>query len=445
MAGLVIGGHLLLVVGHHHRAPLGAHHDLVAGIVEFLRCDQALAAPRSEQRRFVDQVGDVGAREARSPPGDHPRIDVGCKRHPLHVNGENLFAALDVGTRDHHLSVEAAGTQQRRVEHVGPVGRGDDDDAFVGFEPVHLDQQLVERLFALVVAIAKARTAMAADCVDFVDKHDARSRLLCLGEHVADPARTDADEHLDEVRTRNGEERNPRLTRNRAGEQGLAGSGRPDQQRTLGDLAAEPREFARVLEKFDDLFEFFARFVDPGDVGKGHSALLFGQLAGAALAKTHRAAARILLHLTHDEETDPEDQQERERLVEQDQPEARLLGFLGLNGDALGDQPLGNLRIGRGGGSKSLPVAELAADHLVSARPGRGRNRAHIALVDLTDEIGIGHCFTRRRASAAVDHLSEQHQSEQNSGPDQQALGPRVGRLLVVLVHVGPLDEGGWN
>src|ERR1700687_4930246 len=46
-----------------------------------------------------------------------------------------------------------------RIEHVGPVGGGDQDDAFVRLEAVHLDEELVERLLALVVAAAEAGAA----------------------------------------------------------------------------------------------------------------------------------------------------------------------------------------------------------------------------------------------------------------------------------------------
>ena len=78
------------------------------------------------------------------------------------VDLQDLLAALDVGQIDRDLAVEAPGPQQRRVEHVGPVGRGDQDDALVLGEAVHLDQQLVERLLAFVVAAADAGEARAA-------------------------------------------------------------------------------------------------------------------------------------------------------------------------------------------------------------------------------------------------------------------------------------------
>ena len=199
MARLVIGRELLFLVGHRHRAALGAHQHLVLGVFEVGHSDEALADPRGPQGGLVDEIGEVGAGEARRAARQHPRIDVGRQRHLAHMDLEDLLAAADVGIGHHDLAVEAAGPQQRRIEHVGPVGRGDDDDAFVGLEPVHLDQQLVQGLLALVIAVAEAGAAVAADGVDFVDKDDARSRLLRLVEHVADTAGADAHEHLDKV------------------------------------------------------------------------------------------------------------------------------------------------------------------------------------------------------------------------------------------------------
>jgi len=45
--------------------------------------------------------------------------------------------------------------------------------ALVRLEAVHLDQELVERLLALVVPAAEPRAAMASDGVDLVDEDNA--------------------------------------------------------------------------------------------------------------------------------------------------------------------------------------------------------------------------------------------------------------------------------
>ena len=129
-------------------------------------------------------------------------VDVRRERLALGVHGEDGLAAEQVGPVDGDLPVEAARAQQRGVEDVGPVRGGDHDDAALDVEAVHLDEHLVERLLALVVAAAHAGAAVPADGVDLVDEDDRRGVLLGLLEQVADAAGADADEHLDEVRAR---------------------------------------------------------------------------------------------------------------------------------------------------------------------------------------------------------------------------------------------------
>src|SRR5205807_9574507 len=160
-------------------------------------------------------------------------------RNLARVDAEDAFPSLHVRTIDDDAPVEAARTQQRRIEDVRAIRRRDEDDAFVRFEAVHLDEQLIERLLALVVAAAEAGAAMSADGVDLVDEDDARRVLLALLEQIADARRADADEHLDEVRAADREERDVRFARHGAGEQRLAGARRAHQQHALRNASAK--------------------------------------------------------------------------------------------------------------------------------------------------------------------------------------------------------------
>ena len=212
----------------------------------------------------------------------------------------------------------SAGAQQRGVEHVGPVGRRDDDDAFVLLETVHLDEQLVERLFALVVAATQARAAMTPHRVDFVDEDDARRILLRLLEHVAHAARADADEHFDEVGARNREERHVRLTGDRARGQRLAGARRADEQHAAGNASAELLELLRIAQEFHDLLQVFLCLVDARDILEGHAALRFVQQFGLGLAEAHRLTGAAL-HLPRHVDPDAEEQQQREAVDQEGQ------------------------------------------------------------------------------------------------------------------------------
>ena len=232
---------------------------------------------------------------------------------------EDLLAALDVRLIHHHTAVEAARPQQRRVEDVRPVGGGDDNDVGVGIEPVHLDQHLVQRLLALVVAAAQAGAAMAAHCVDLVHENDARRVALGLIEQVAHAAGADAHEHLDELRAGDGEERHASLARDGLGHQGLAGARRADQQHALRDARAQGREFLRFLEELDHFLELFFRLIGAGHVVKGHGRLVAGEHARFALAEGKGLVAGAL-GLAEDEKEERADEDDRKEGAQDGRP-----------------------------------------------------------------------------------------------------------------------------
>jgi len=105
------------------------------------------------------------------------------------VQAQDRLASTHVRLVDDDLPVEATGTEQRLVEDLRTVRGGHDDHALRGVEPVHLRQELVERLLTLVVPADEAGAARPrfADGVELVDEHDAGRLVLGLLEEVADP------------------------------------------------------------------------------------------------------------------------------------------------------------------------------------------------------------------------------------------------------------------
>ena len=282
-----------------------------------------------EQRGLVEHVGQVGTGEAGRTPGDGQQVDVLGDRLALGVHLEDLVPALQVRAVDGDLAVEAARAQQRRVEDVGPVGGRDQDDAALDVEAVHLDQQLVEGLLALVVAAAEAGAAVPADGVDLVDEDDRRGVGLGLLEQVADPGGTDTDEHLDEVRAGDRVERHAGLAGDGAGEQRLAGAGRAVEQHALGDLGADGLELRRVLEELLDLLELLDRLVGAGDVGERRLRGVLGDQLGLGLAELHDPGAAAL-HLVHEEQEQQDEDDDRQEVDEQRSPASDVRGTLSV-------------------------------------------------------------------------------------------------------------------
>ena len=71
--------------------------------------------------------------------------------------------------RELDLAVESAGPQQRRVEDVDAVGRGDDLDPVVRAEAVELVEQLEHGPLDLAIARLLAVEALGANRVELVD------------------------------------------------------------------------------------------------------------------------------------------------------------------------------------------------------------------------------------------------------------------------------------
>ena len=120
------------------------------------------------------------------------------------------------------------------------------------------------------------------------------ARLLRLIEQVANARGADADEHLDEVRARDREERNARLTRDGARQQRLAGARRSEQQDAFGNARAERLVLLRKLQELDDFGQLFFGFLDAGDVVERHFRTVLGEHLRARTAERERLASAAL-------------------------------------------------------------------------------------------------------------------------------------------------------
>src|SRR5437667_9272049 len=126
---------------------------------------------------------------------------------------------------------------------------------------------------------------MSAHCINLIYEDDARRILLALLEQIAHARSAYADEHFDEVRTRNRKERNVGFSGNGAGQQGLARSGRSHHQHALGNAATELLKLLWIFEELDDLLQLFLGFLNARHVFEGDALLLIAEQLRARLAK----------------------------------------------------------------------------------------------------------------------------------------------------------------
>ncbi len=255
-------------------------------------------------------------------------------------------------------------------------------------------------------------TTMTAHSVDLVDEDDARRMLFRLLEHVANTARTDTDEHLDEIRARDGEERHLGFARDRLGQQGLTGPGRTDHQNTARNTAAQALELTRIAQELDEFMNLFLGFITASDIGKGSLDLVFGKQACLALAEAHRAAlaSGAALHLPHEEHEHGNDHQNREARDQQLGPDALLFRLLALDNDVVVDQIADQAVVldSRADGLERLAVVALTDNH-----EAVDRHTLDPTFLDLLDEVRVVQRLRLVRGGEIVHHR------DQNGGDDQ--------------------------
>ena len=325
MADLVIGNDLLFLRAEHGIFALRPRDDRLYALLQIRLFDRTAPHTHSAQRGFVDDIRQIRAGRARGRAGDRGEVDMPAHDDVLGMYLEDGNAPLQVGQLHRDTPVKTARTQQRRVKRLRPVGRREDDNALGAVKAVHLGQQLIERLLTFIVASKPAAVALFADGIDLVDEHNAGRLLACLLEQVAYLGRAHTDKHFHKFRAGNGEERHMRLAGDRLGKQRLAGARRADKQRALGQLCADARILARVVQEIHDLSQSFLGFVLTGHIRKGLAGLGLCVYFRARFSKAHGIAAHALHHLFAHPLADRNDNNDRDCVADQNTEQRRGL------------------------------------------------------------------------------------------------------------------------
>ena len=279
----------------------------------------------AKQCCFVHNVGQIGTDAAAGDRGNLLDVDIVAHANVLQVNLQDFFAARNVGTVDQHVAIEASRSQQRWVECFGPIGGGHHNHSAVTTETIHLDEQGVERLLALVVSTNLSATTGLAEGIQLVDENDARGAAFGLAEHVANAGGTHTNKHFDKVGTAKAEERHTCFAGNRLGEQGLTGTGGTDEQHALRDATTKALVPFWVLEEVDDFPQLVDCFVDAGNFFEGDFDIFLGDQLTAATAEGHGRTRPA-----HAAEHDDHQQQQHAREHEDGEIAEQCAGLIGI-------------------------------------------------------------------------------------------------------------------
>ena len=461
VTALVVGNRGALGFGHHTTLALRSGNHALHRFLDLVHRDHGTMAAGSQQRRLVEQVCQIGAGKANGHLGELLKLHVLVHRLVLGMHAQDLLAALHIRTVNRNLTVKTTGAQQRRIQDVRTVGRSDQDDRLALLKTVHLDQQLVERLLALVVTAAQTSSALTSHGIDLIDEDDRRGLGLGLLKEVAHTAGADTHEHLDKVGTRDAKERHARLAGNGLGQQRFTGARRAHQQHTTRDLGTQLAIAIRIAQKVTDLLELLDCLIHAGNVFKldlGARGLVG---LGVGLAKLHVPVVGAH-HLAHKVEHNGDQGDRRKHAHRQVAPKIGIVGVDDVLGIGVLRHKLGK-RIGADiGRGEALELARIALVLLrlpVMTRHASVLNRIgqifdailldgthHLARRELNGIAGIG------KAGAHVKEGVAQKRASQNKIQPARTRGllasghPRDLRLpgslgIVIVTVVGHLTN----
>ena len=273
-----------------------------------------------------------------------------------------------------------------------------------------------------------AVVAAGAEGIDLIDEHDRRRAGAGLLEQVPDPGRPEADEHLHEARARYREEGDVGLAGDGAGEQGLAGAGRPGHQHAARAARPGPVVAAGVAQIVDDLADLRLHRGVAGHVGEpggrpfgvDDPRLRLGQAAQPAEAAAGTTGGTFRMPII-------EQAAEQQQRQQPDQHRQQRGGHGGGGGDldVVGGQVTGQAVAAerdRDGGGERLPAGQAAGD-LAGRADG---HRADGSGADIGQEPGVA----QRHARGCAARQGQQRHEAGGDCRREQPPPPR-GRVCV--------------
>ena len=211
------------------------------------------------------------------------------------MHSEDGFTALQVGQLHDDAPIETPRPKQRLIQTLRPVGGRENDNTLCGIEAIHLCEQLIEGLLALVVAYGTV--AALSYGINLIDKDDARCLLRRLTEQVAHLGSTHTHEHLHKFRARNREEGHVSFACHGTRYKGFAGSGRAYEQGALRQTGSESSVFLRVMKEVYQLFECSFGLVLACHIGKASLDVALCIYFCARLTQLQESSGRAFHHL----------------------------------------------------------------------------------------------------------------------------------------------------
>ena len=270
MSDFVYRSQPLLMLCHSEGFLLVPHHDFLDRLLDHTDSYTFLTFLTSKDSRFIEKIAELSTRESYRDTSNLIPVHIGIKWLPLSMDFEDLLAIFESRETDRDSTIESSWTQECLIEDIRAIGRCHDDDIGIIIESIHLREDLIERLFTLIMATTDTRASLLSDSIDLIDKYDRRRFLTSLLKEVSYTRGSDTDEHLDELRPRYREKWYFTLSCDGTSKKCLTSSRRSLEEDTARDLRTEVLILRRILQEVDDLDQICFLLIRSGHISECH-------------------------------------------------------------------------------------------------------------------------------------------------------------------------------
>src|SRR5262245_52761197 len=135
-------------------------------------------------------------------------------------------------------------------------------------------------------------STLAANCIEFIDKDNARGLCFCLLKKVSHACGAHTNEHFHKITAAKREERNVGFPSDCLGQKRFTGPWRANQKHTFRNARTDGFVTFWMFEKIDYFLELILRFVATGYVVESNAGFLLRDKARFALSETEDGLTR---------------------------------------------------------------------------------------------------------------------------------------------------------
>ena len=140
----------------------------------------------SSKSSLIYHVSQFCAGSSRRCSCDSTEINVISHFDFLGVDFQNFFSAFQIRQFHRNSPVKSSRTKQSRIQRIRTVCRRENYDTFRRIESVHLGQQLVQGLLALVISGKSLAVTFLSYRINLINKYNTRRFFIRLLKQVAD-------------------------------------------------------------------------------------------------------------------------------------------------------------------------------------------------------------------------------------------------------------------